>query len=138
MVWLFLTASGQAQEEAAASRALMSKEKAVKEKGADEVKMKTKTMSGEVSARGPSGIAVVYEKDKVKHSSKEMWFPYDLEVKIKLTGYKEKTDITEGDTVVITYDEAEDGSKKILTGIRLLKKKPQEEEVMEEEASVAE
>jgi hypothetical protein len=42
-------------------------------------------------------------------------------------------EITEGDTVTVTYDEAEDVSKRVLTGIRLLKKKPPEEEAVAEE-----
>jgi hypothetical protein len=115
----------------AAPRALVSREKP-----ADEIKMVTKTVSGEISARGPNGIALVYEKDDVKRSSKEMWFPYEGEV--KLIGYKEKMDIGEGDSVTVTYDEAENSSKRTLTGIRLLKKKPPEEEIPEGEEEEAE
>ncbi|MBI4430480.1 MAG: hypothetical protein HY587_02065 [Candidatus Omnitrophica bacterium] len=98
----------------------------------DEIEMKTKTLSGEVSARGPSGIALVYEKNDKKRASKEMWFPYEVE--IELAGYKGKSEIAEGDMVTVTYDEAEDGSKRILTGIKLDKKydPPKEEDEGEE------
>lgn len=92
------------------------------EKLPGKVAMVTKTLSGEISARGPNGIALEYAKDEVEGTSKEIWFPYEVE--IKLTGYKAKTDIAAGDQVTVTYDEAEDGSKLVLTGIRLLKKQP--------------
>ena|SRR3989338_4833485 len=117
------TAGAQAQE--VKSSTLVSKEKP-----ATEVKTVTKTLVGEISARGPNGIAVVYKKDEAKRSSSETWFPYEDE--IELIGYKTKTDIGEGDSIRVTYDEAEDGSKRVLTGIRLLKKKPPEKEVSEE------
>src|SRR3989338_6282680 len=125
------TAGAQAQE--VKSPTLVSKEKP-----ATEVKMVTKTLVGEISARGPNGIAVVYKKDEVKRSSNEIWFPYENEIEIELIGYKAKTDIGEGDSIRVTYDEAEDGSKRVLTGIRLLKKKPPEEEVPEEEEEAEE
>jgi hypothetical protein len=131
MVWLFLTASGQAQEEAAASRALMTKEKEPQQKGQDEVKMQTKTLSGEISARGPSGIALVYETDMAKRVSKEMWFPFEKPV--KFNGYKDSSEISEGDRVTVTYVEAEDKSIRILTAVRLNKKaKPPQEEQIED------
>ncbi len=91
-----------------------------------EIEMVTKTINGEVSAKGPSGIALVYEKNEKKRSSKEMWFPFELD--LKLDGYQAVKDIQEGDMVKVTYEEAEDGSKRVLKGIRLEKKKPVEEE----------
>lgn len=113
----------------AAPKAFVSKEDVGKK-----VKMVTKTLSGKIGARGPNGIAVVYEKDEAKRSSKEMWFPYEGEV--RLTGYETKADIGEEDLVTVTYNEAEDGSKRVLTGIKLDKKyepPPEEEEADEEE-----
>ncbi len=103
--------------EEAAPKVLVSTEKLQ-----GKVAMVTKTLSGEISALGPNGIALEYAKDEVEGTSKEIWFPYEVE--IKLTGYKAKTDIAAGDQVTVTYDEAEDGSKLMLTGIRLLKKQP--------------
>lgn len=102
----------------AAPKVLVSKE--VQQK----VNMVTKTISGEISAWGPNGIALEYAKDDIEGSAEEIWLPYEAEP--KLIGYKVKADIAAGDQVTVTYDEAEDGSKRILTGIRLLKKKPLE------------
>ncbi len=122
-----IAAEASKPAEEAAPKVLVSKENVQEEK----LKMVTKTLSGEISARGPNGIALEYARDEVEGSSKEMWFPYEAEV--KLIGYKAKTDITAGDQVAVTYNEAEDGSKRVLTGIRLLKKKPPEEEEEAEE-----
>jgi len=112
------------------SSILTSKEVATTSSG---IKLLTKTLSGEIGARGANGIALVYEKDEKKRSSKEMWFPYDGEP--KFVGYKSKADVGEGDQVSVTYEEAEDGSKRILTGIKLDKKyePPKEEDEVEEE-----
>lgn len=96
-----------------------------------EIKMIEKTMSGEVSAKGPNGVAVVYEKDLKKRASFEMYFPFESNT--TLTGYESKADIQEGDSVLATYEEAEDGSKRILLDLKLMKKKPAEVEEIDEE-----
>lgn len=93
---------------------------------AEKKKMVTKTISGEVGAKGANGIALVYEKNERKRSSKEMWFPFETE--LKLERYKSKADISDGDSVKLTYEEAEDGSKRVLKGITLQKKAPKEDE----------
>lgn len=88
------------------------------------VKMVMKTFSGEVSAKGPNGIAIVYEKNAEERWSKEYWFPFEDE--IKLLGYRSLKDISEGDKVTVGYEEAEDGSQRILKRIALSKKAPRE------------
>lgn len=108
-------------------RALMSKEKAAVE----EIKMVTKTLSGEIGAVGPSGIALVYEKDEAQGTEKEMFLPFEDDV--KLTRYNSRKDMGAGDKVTLTYDEHEDGSRRLLKAVTLLRKAPKEPLPSEEE-----
>ncbi|GEM_PF-6249956 len=91
---------------------------------AEPVKMVMRTVSGQVSAKSSTGIAVVYERDEEKRSSKEYWFPFEEE--IKLLGYRTLQDIQERDTVTVAFEEAEDGSQRTLKRIALSKKAPRE------------
>lgn len=118
----------------AAPKVLVSKEEV-----RGEVKMVTKTLSGEVSAVGASGLALVYAIDSKSAASMEMWFPFESE--IKLSGYKSKKEIKEGDLISVTYEEALDKSGRRLTGVTFKGKKPvpvQEELPEEEEPEEAE
>lgn len=106
-------------------------------KEAKEVEIISKELQGRVSARGPNGLALEFGRDVTKRSSQEIWFPYVTD--IKLQGYKSLQEIEEGDTILAVYEEAEDMSKRTLTGVRLLMKKPpEEEEASEEEEDGAE
>lgn len=106
-------------------------------KEAKEVEIISKELQGRVSARGPNGLALEFGRDVTKRSSQEIWFPYVTD--IKLQGYKSLQEIEEGDTILAVYEEAEDMSKRTLTGIRLIQKKPpEEEETSEEEEDGAE
>jgi len=97
-----------------------------------ERKVETKTISGEISARNLNGIALVYAKNTKKRSSREMWLPYDSE--LKLVGYESKANVGEGDYVRATYDEMVDEGRRVLTGIELVKKfEPPAEEVEKDE-----
>ena len=97
-----------------------------------EKKIETKIISGEIGARGPSGIALVYATNTKTRISTEMWFPYDSE--LKLVGYESKANVGEGDYVRATYDEMVDEGRRVLTGIELVKKfEPPAEEVEKDE-----
>lgn len=100
--------------------------------GADgEAGMVPKTMTGEVSAAGPSGVAVIYEVDKKNASSSEIWFPF--EGNVKLNGYKTARDIEAGDIVAVAYEEALDKSKRAVKSVTLKQKKAAEQEEIQEE-----
>lgn len=88
------------------------------------IKMLTKNIQGTVSARNMNGVAVVYDADKNKYASYEMWMPFDS--KMKLAGYKTLTEMQEGDKIAIVYEEAEDGSVKITKELKLRKKAPKD------------
>lgn len=95
--------------------------------------MFTKNISGQISARGPMGIALEFEKNKEERSAREMYFPYEQE--LKLDGYKTKMEIQEGDRVTVTYEEAEDESQRLLKAIKFDHRKPAEEEKESEDSS---
>lgn len=97
-----------------------------------EVKMLPKTMEGTVSARNFNGLALTYKTDKAEAASFELWLPYEPKMKFS-GGYKSSKDVGEGDKVRVFYDEAEDQSKKLVTGVQLLKRKPKEEELVSTE-----
>ncbi len=88
-----------------------------------EVVMIEKTIKGQISGRGTNGIAIVYEKNSDKKTAKEMWFPFSDA--IELQGYKVRTEIKEGDEVSIGYEEAGDGSVRVLKSISNLNPKPE-------------
>jgi len=90
----------------------------------------TKTMYGEVSGHGFNGLAVTYNQDAKRGIGYEAWFNYEDDT--KFSGYKEKKEIEDGDTVEVTYEQPEQDGKKILKQVRLLKKRPPEVEVDEE------
>lgn len=105
-----------------AEKVLVSKE--VRGASVAEVKMVTKTMSGEVGAISGSGLAFIYEKEAMSES--EIWFPFQEE--LELRGYKNTREIEAGDRILIKYDEAEDQSKRLLKGIKLERKKEKTDE----------
>ena len=90
-----------------------------------------KSMQGTVGAHNSQGFAFVYSyKGGVE---KEIWFPFFDDV--NFVGYANKEEMTEGDHVSISYDEAVDGSVKRLRVVNLQSKaEPVEPEVLEIEA----
>lgn len=104
-------------------------EKSVKAE-ANNLRMASKTLRGVVSARGPNGIALEFEKNEQEKAAREYWFPY--EPGMKLGRYKSAEDIQEGDTVTVSYEESEDRSRRVLKMIELERRKPKEPKEVEE------
>lgn len=98
------------------------------------VKMVVKTISGAVSGHGYNGLAVTYNEDTKRGIAYEAWFNYEDDLKIG--GYRSKKEIEDGDSVEITYELPQQGGKKVLKQIRLLKKRPRV--VQQAEAGVLE
>ncbi len=80
-----------------------------------EVVMLDKTVSGEITGRGSNGIALAYDRNPDQETAKEMWFPFAESIQLK--GYKERREIKEGDHVKVFYQEADNGSSRVLRAI---------------------
>jgi len=124
-------AAPEAAVTAAKSDALPKQSMAAKDETmlkSEEKETETKELSGEVSAVGPSGIAVLYSKAKKSGSPIEIFLPF--RGKIRFTGYKRYKDIREGDRVKLIYEETVDKGRRMLTEVVLLERAPEEEEEM--------
>jgi hypothetical protein len=95
--------------------------------------MTRKRVRGEIGAKNANGLALVFDKDDVKRSSKEIWLPFEDEM--YLEQYDSLASLEEGDTVTAIFDEDEtgEGGRK-LRGIVFERKAPVkvEEEVADE------
>lgn len=99
--------------------------------------MVRKELSGTIGAKNTQGIAVVYENDLQNKISREIWMPFGEET--YLDQYNSLADISEGDQVLIIYDEDRNiTGKLILRGIRLVKKAVAEAEEVEDYDAEAE
>ncbi len=122
--------TASAPQKVKSSKVLIKRGLAPAEKGA-----KRKKLRGQVGAKNMNGMAVVFEKDDVKRSSKEMWFPFGDET--YLADYETLDDVQEGDEVSVTYDESAEGVVQ-LKGISLVRKAPVEAEQYDPEAEAEE
>ena len=85
---------------------LVSKEGSPKQGGP---KMILKTVSGRVGAKGPNGLSLVAETKEAQGYSAEIWFNFGESFKL--------SSVQEGDGITIVYEQAEDGSKRVVKKI---------------------
>ncbi len=107
-------------EKTAPGNMLVSKEAAPV--SGEQVEMVARSIHGEVGAKNSAGMAIVYEKDPSKGSEKEIWLSFGPGLAV--SGVKTLAELEMGDTVIALYDEASDGSKRVLRRLTLLQKHP--------------
>lgn len=82
------------------------------------------TSDGFIVAKNNYGIAVETKFDKKDGSSQEIWLKYNN--KLKISGFKNVSELGEGDKVGIKYKLTKKDKKIILSEIKLIRKKPLE------------
>ena len=79
---------------------------------------------GTISARNKYGMAVETNADTRKGTSEDIWVTFHKQ--LKLIGFKDLSELGEGDKVSVRYKLTNDTKKILLMEIALLKKKPAE------------
>jgi hypothetical protein len=103
-----------------------------KTKEEEELETEIITVQGKLSARGTNGVSIETHVDKKKGVSSDQWLQYREGMKI--SGVKKLADFHEGDIVEVTYKVAKDGSKRLMTGLKLVRRASPEPELTEEDS----
>lgn len=84
-----------------------------------DVRMLSKSIHGQVGARTSQGFALITQTDSQEEN--EMWLPFQQAIQF-IGGYSKPADLAAGDRVMVGYEESQDGTKRILKSITLIKK----------------
>lgn len=90
-----------------------------------ELEPKTRSLKGQVVLAVRNGMSVEFERDKETGAATELWV--DFKSGMKLSGAKDFSAFAPGDTVEVTVQESKDKTRRVATGVSLVRKLTDEE-----------